>query len=287
MVYLILCILSSSSIAVIFKIRDRLQIPLLPIIVLNYLAATILGFSLIEIELSVEEISRSDWIYSGLFVGILLIVGFWLIGYSTEKVGLAITTVSSKMSVAIPIIFSILYFGEDTDLIKIFGIVAALISIVLTVFKKNNKNTDLRMIWLPVFLFAAIGVIDSLVKYSQEYLSDDEIPVFTMLTFGIAFISGIFIALLKKSKFSDYIKPKVLITGTILGLANFGSMYFLILALEKSNLDSSVVFGINNVSIISLSAFLAYILFNEKLRAINWIGIFLSLIAVLLLSNIL
>jgi hypothetical protein len=66
MLFLLLSILSSTTIALIFKIRDRLNIPLLPVIVINYLAATALGYGLSDIDISLEEIGESEWLFSGI-----------------------------------------------------------------------------------------------------------------------------------------------------------------------------------------------------------------------------
>jgi len=122
MQYLLLSILSSTAIAVIFKIQDRVKIKLFPVIVLNYITATVLGYSLTTIDISSLQIIQSDWIISGVLIGFFLIAGFYLIGYSTQKVGIAITTVSSKMSVVIPILFSMFYFNESKDAVKFIGI---------------------------------------------------------------------------------------------------------------------------------------------------------------------
>ncbi len=284
--YLLLSILSSTAIAVIFKIQDRIKIKLFPVIVLNYFTATILGYSLSDIDLSFNEILQSDWIVSGILIGVFLIAGFYLIGYSTQKVGIAITTVSGKMSVVIPILFSMIYFNETKNFVKFFGIILALFAIIFSVYKKKKQRTDLKFIWIPVLLFFVIGIIDSFVKYSQSNLDDKTIPLFTMITFGIAGLAGIIGSLINTTKFIDFFNYKTLTVGILLGLVNYGSMYFLILSLAKSNLDSSVVFGINNVGIISLSILFAFFIFKEHLRLINWIGIAVSVIAILILSDL-
>ena len=60
------------------------------------------------------------------------------------------------------------------------------ISGIQEVYKKKKQRTDLKFIWIPVLLFFVIGIIDSLVKYSQSNLDEKTIPLFTMITFGIA-----------------------------------------------------------------------------------------------------
>ncbi len=284
--FLILSILSSTFIAVIFKITDKIKIRLLPVIVINYLTATLLGYILSDTEFSINEIYQSDWFYGGLIIGVFLIAGFYLIGYSTQKTGIAITTISNKMSVVIPILFSMFYYNESKDSIKFIGILLALLAIILSVHKKNRQKTDYKLVWLPILLFIVLGIIDSLIKYSQTSLNNETLALFTILSFGTAGITGIIAAFFNKTKIVHFFHLKTILSGILLGTANFGSMYFIILALNNSGLDSSIVFGINNVSIISLSILIAFLIFKEQLKPINWVGIFLSILSVVVLSRI-
>jgi len=62
------------------------------------------------------------------------------------------------------------------------------------------------------------------------------------------------------------------------------SIYFLLQTFEHGNMDSSVVFPINNMSIVVFSAILAFVFFKEKLSLINWLGICASLLAIGIIS---
>jgi multidrug transporter EmrE-like cation transporter len=70
-----------------------------------------------------------------------------------------------------------------------------------------------------------------------------------------------------------------LLLGFLLGAANFGSLYFIIKALNKSNLDSSLVFALNNMSVVALTTILGTLLFKERLNKINFVGIALAIIS--------
>ncbi len=68
MIFLLLSILSSTTIAVIFKLMAGKSIELLPVIVINYFAALIAGLLLFDGELSVQYILQSTWIYISIFI---------------------------------------------------------------------------------------------------------------------------------------------------------------------------------------------------------------------------
>lgn len=285
MFYLLLSILSSTLILIIFKSLERFKIRIFNVIVINYIAASISGLFLYKTPISISEISTAPWLINSIILGIMLIILFYTIGLSSQKAGITITSIASKVSVIIPVLFSILYYSETITWIKILAIILGLTSIVLLVFK--NKGFQIKNIILPALLFFGIGVLDSIIKYSQAtYLDENTYSIFSGMSFTFAGIIGISLSFFNKNVLYDFAKIKVWITGIILGLANFGSMYFLLIALNKSGLDSSVVFSINNLSIVMLSVIAAISIFKEKVSVLNWIGIILSLISLFVLTNL-
>lgn len=286
MIYLILCIISSTLIFVIFKIAGIKKIDNYSLITINYFVATMLGFSLGGIP----KLGNYDsgWFIMALITGILFILIFVVMAVTTQKSGMAVSTIASKMSVAVPISFSILVFNETVSLFKIFSILIALVAVLLTIYRKNSgKAFNTAAFLLPVILFLGTGTIDSLVKYSQEkYVTMDDSIQFSSVLFAISAITGLIILLFRPDSLRSVVKPRVLTLGLILGVINFGSLYGLINALGSDIFESSVLFGINNICIVMLSVILALILFRERLQPINKVGIVLSVIAIILLSTV-
>ena len=284
MIYLLLSILSSTAIAVIFKLMDRQKVALLPVIVLNYFSAFAAGFLLFKGTPSLAYILNSDWLYIAIVIGSLLIIGFYLIGYTTQKAGIAITTIANKMSVIIPISFSIFYFAEPMSFLKAIGIVLALISVLLAVYKKKQVEKS-RFSLLPIIMFLVVGIIDATVKLAQHsYVSEEDVSLFTSLSFGLAGIIGITSMAIQNKQWRSFTSSRVWIYGILIGLANFGSIYFLILALNHSALDSSIVYGVNNMGIILISIGLAVAFFTERLSKLNLLGVIFALISIAILT---
>jgi uncharacterized membrane protein len=61
-------------------------------------------------------------------------------------------------------------------------------------------------------------------------------------------------------------------------------MFFIIKALNSKILEPSALFPINNLSILTLATIISVIVFKEKLSKKNWLGIALSLMAILILG---
>ena len=106
------------------------------------------------------------------------------------------------------------------------------------------------------------------------------------MVFGTSFLIGLLVVLASLKKQIRHFKPAVLIYGTILGMANFGSLFFLISALNHSGLESSVVFPLNNIGVVILSVSLAIIIFQEKISRMRLAGILISVLAIILLIGI-
>lgn len=291
MIFLIFSILSSAAIYVIFKYIDRIKIASFDVIIINYITASILGLLLSDTQADIFPIYQNQWFPSAVLIGVLFIVMFVVIARSSQIVGIAITTVSNKMSVIIPITFSILIDPLDKlTHLKAAGIILAILAVFLSIYQKRKVEFDPRNIYLPIILFLGMGIVDSIVKYAQQYyVNDDVLPLFTVILFIMAAIAGLVTKLLRKTPFQALINPKVLMWGILLGISNYGSLYFIIKALNYKDtfgghIDGSVVFGINNLGIIALSVIIGLLVFKEKILKINWVGIIISFIAIYILS---
>ncbi len=289
--FLILCILSSTSIFVIFKFLDRQGIPSFPVIVLNYLTASILGFVINPGGIKFHVIKEAQWLPISTIIGILFIIMFFLIAFSSRKTGISITTVASKMSVIFPILFSLLIDTSDQlTPVKTVAIFTALTGVAFTVFKPKKGFIDPSVIYIPLILFFGMGVVDSLVKFAQyKFVGESDTALFSAVLFLNAFLSGLIVLLFFPKYHRNFSKPNIWAWGVLLGAVNFGSIFFLVRALNfisssGSKIDSSIIFGVNNIGVVALSVLLGLLIFREKLRVINWLGILLSAVALFLFT---
>jgi len=194
MLFLILSILSSSLVFIVFKFINQQKISILSTIIINYIVACSAGFFLnSSVHLNKQLFSQS-WIYVSIILGILFITGLFIIGKSTQKAGVTITTLASKISVVFPITLSIWIDNTSLSTLNFFGIILTLIAVFLALYKKTDKKIDLSLVQLPLLLFLGIGVIDSLLKIAQvKFITNDLNPIFSAFTFGFAGIAGLII----------------------------------------------------------------------------------------------
>ncbi len=286
MIWLLLSILCSTLIFVNFKLFSRYQVSNLQAIVINYFVAFSVGLLSDGFEMHPGELTGKPWFFSILILGFLFIFLFQLMAVVSQKFGIAAVSVTVKMSLVIPVTFAIWYYGENLGLLKVVGIIAALAAVYLATRKPIKTKAHPAYIFLPIILFAGSGFLDAFLKYNQhELVLPADHSYFASLIFLTAGILGTIMFFIQLLRGAERPHWRNLLAGITLGIPNYGSIYFLLLALEVRGLESSVIFPINNVGIVALSVITGWLLFREHLSRINKIGVALAVIAIVLIAH--
>lgn len=286
MIALIFSVISSTLIYVAFKTFPKYEINTLNALIFNYFTAFTLGYSIQSTPVKLLEITDIPWFIPAACLGVLFIVIFYLMVMTTQKHGMSVVSVASKMSLSIPVIFVIFYYGEAISFLKILGILVALFSVYLVSAKSNDGlSVKTSALFLPFGVFLGSGVIESSIKVLQnDFVPQVETPVFSASIFLFAALTGTLIFIVRFFRTKKLFNVKDLMGGICLGIPNYFSIYFLIEALRNPDLDSSIVFVINNVSIVVLSTFVGILLFKEHLFKKNKMGIALAILSIVLVA---
>ncbi|GAA4274635.1 DMT family transporter [Aquimarina gracilis] len=286
MIYLILSILASSLIFIIFKLFSKYNVDTLQAIIVNYVVAFISGIIAYTEPVEITTITKQGWFYGAMVLGIIFISVFNLMAITTQRNGLSVAAVATKMSLAIPIIFGIIVYKESTGILKMTGIIIALAAVYLTSMKTGEGvSITKKTLIFPLLVFIGSGIIDTSLKYFEtHHVSKNDVPIFSATIFGFAAIVGLFTLLYKRITGTLKISLKNIIAGIGLGVPNYFSIYFLIKALRHDNMDSSTVFTINNVAILLVSTLAGILFFKENLTLKNWIGIILAILSIVLVA---
>ena len=267
MIYLLLSIIASTIIFIIFKLFEKFNINILQAIVVNYCIAFTTGILAYKGTITISQLPNLDWFYYTLVLGALFIIVFNLMAITTQRSGLSVVSVATKMSVVIPVLFGLLYYNENLGAIKLFGIGIALIAVYLTSNKSDQRTViNRKLIVLPILVFVGSGIIDTSIKFLEDaYVANNDVPLFSAIIFLAAAIIGFIIIIIQVMSGSFKFEFKNVIAGICLGVPNYFSIYFLVKTLRSDILESSGIFAINNVSIVTLSTFAGIFLFKEKL----------------------
>jgi len=270
-----------------FSAFSHHNIPTFQAIVVNYLVCVLTGILFLGNVDFVSQISLDQpWVIIGLGLGVVFIGTFYLMALTTQRLGVTVASVATKMSLVIPVVISLFVLNiASRELIAFnyIGIVLALVAILLSSIKKK-KSPDIKIgiftLFMPALVFIFGGVIDTSINFtSHKYLAADNEGVFPIVIFFSALCIGIVILMVKRPK----INIKSVIGGTLLGIINYFSIYFLVKSLGAFGNDGAIVYPVINIGIILLSSLASVILFKEHLSRINKLGLAMSIVAVLLI----
>lgn len=285
MIDLALSVLCSSLIFVIFKLFANYGVNTLLAIVTNYIVACICGLVFTPQSISLLQLGTQSWFLGAILLGVLFILVFNVMARSSQINGVGVTSVATKMSLVIPVLFAVLYYGDLLSLFQITGILLALAAVYLASIPKNGLTMQKAHLWLPLMVFLGSGIIDTDIKFFQEsFLEDHEYPIFSSTVFGSAAFSGVLFLGAKNIKKVHPLEFKSIMGGIFLGIPNYFSIFFLLRALNNDSLNSASVFTINNVAIVLFSTLLGILLFKEHLNPKNWFGVGLAIISIVLVA---
>jgi drug/metabolite transporter (DMT)-like permease len=289
MIWLTLSILSSASLLLFFKVFEKYRIDTFHAIVVNYFACVLVGLPLVN-DFEINTDNGTGWIPLAMMLGTIFISLFFLIGQTTQKMGVSVATVSMKLGYIFPILLAFTVYNETITFIKITGIVLTLLAVVLTSIKKkeNIQVSSSMMIILPAIIFFGSGLCDSVVQYTEKiYFKNGGFEMFNILIFTTAFLIGLTASIYKwKKNGKSGFDLKTIIGGMLLGIPNYFSIYFLFKALNVERFESSVVFPINNIGIVLTSTILSVMLFREKLSMLNLIGFSFAIVSIVIMSPV-
>lgn len=293
MLYLFLAVACSAALGFIFKLFPRFSIDGFQAIVFNYFVCVLCGWvHLGSFPINIEN-SEKAWFPYALILGFVFISGFNCAALTVRYFGVTISQIMQRMSILMTVPFALLVYGESGGLGKITGFVLALGSIVLVNWPSGEstniiagKNDKLKHpVWIPFLTWALAGVIEILfIRVQKEGLADTNDPAFICNVFGTAGAVGFLLAMVGWFRGRMDFSWRNVVAGVVLGIPNYGSMLFLLMALG-SGLEGSLVFPLVNVSIIFVTTIGAVWLFQERLSRVNWLGIALALAAIGLIST--
>lgn len=284
MFYLLLVILLNTYIFAAFKLFPKYGINALQAISVNYMICVATGMLIHGSDVCTPCMTGEVWFKTAIYMGAYFIFLFNLISYATVKQGMALTTVSNKLSLVIPVVFSYWLYSEPMGAMKIIGILLAVPAVYLATYKDGKLQTGNLLLTLLVFV--ASGLMDTAIKYIQHTQLPNQAAQagFTIVTFAVAGALGTLIAIgriaLKKDRFAF----KNIIAGILLGIPNYFSIYYLIRLLDSDMLPSSSMIPVNNIGIVLTTTLVAIFLFKEAAGKQRVAGIILAIISIILIA---
>jgi len=291
MVALLLAILCTAGLLILFRGFPRARVNSLHAIALNYGVAAAWGWGFAGGYPAFEASAHLPWVLAGALGGLGFIFIFRLTATSTVEWGMATTSVASKLSLVIPSgILLALHPTDDPNALKIIGMTCAIPAVVLSSWPEPGAGPRGRW-WVPFALFLGGGAVDLLFAWygGEEHMTAPEHPyLFAALPFTTAFFTGLVVLGVERARSIRNTGSPVgwtrqdLIGGILLGTTNFGSLYFLLEAYARVDLDRSAIVPVLNLGVVVLSALTGWFFFSEHIRRTHAAGLALGLLSILL-----
>ena len=288
MVYLILSVVFSVLLLVNFRAHARFQVDTRIAILLNYPVCFLTAYFHQPSAIPFHWPSIGDT-FLLMFMGVGFVITFLLSGFSTQKNGMAPTSLANNISLVIPVLINLFILktgGELTALVAL-GLILSFAAIYFCSPQLTSTEGVKPVVGLLIAVFIAYGLTNTLFSYLNStltYFVGGTLPFIMMLLIGSMGSSAIVLIWKSVNGTLNWNRNSVL-AAIPLGLPNFFSFYFLLKALDAYQNNAAVVLTMYNLSVILLSALSAYVFFKERLTAKQWIGILLGCIGIVLLIN--
>jgi len=286
MTLLIFCVIVNAFIGVVFKYFDQFKVDTFSAIVVNYWVCVLTG-SIVLGEFPVRSsLLSAPWLPYAILLSVAFITTFTLMALTVQGFGIVVATIFQKMSLLAPALLGIYLYQESAGGMKLTGIIMAIVSIfVITKSDAEPTTNPQYRKWLyPILVLLGSCIIDFVLYYVNKHQILDSGDIrFVITLFFCAGVIGTTVLLYRLAMGHTKMSSKTLIAGVGLGIPNFFSIYLLVQVLSQG-LDGSVVFPINNVGILAVSAVLGMIFFGEKLGLTKAGGLLMAIAAIVLIS---
>lgn len=287
MTNLLLAILCSTTNILLFRFFDKYNIPAFQAIAFNYLICVLMGFLTLETGFGPETF-QENWLGFAFILGAIFVYSFYLIALVTQRNGVAIAAVSTKLALVIPVISAFFLYDEQVTSYKIIGIVLAIVAVFFTSSKQGEEGKiNYKYLILPLFLWLIDGSTTTLFGWVEDArVKEGQNALFLIFVFGTAGINGLFLLAMNyfRNPQENKVEIRGMLGGFLLGIPNYGSCYFLMNALSDASLEKTTVFTVASIGVVVLSSFMAYLLFKERLSTMNLVGIGLAVCSIFLMS---
>jgi drug/metabolite transporter (DMT)-like permease len=284
MIYLLLSILTSVIVVAYFKLFDKYNVNTFEAIVVNYLVCATMGNLLAETPGITTAFWNEDWFKYTLILGFLFISVFYSIAQTAQKIGVSVSMVAAKLSVAIPVIFALFIHNETLGVLKVAGILVSLVAVYFISQNSSSKNNNASLWYLPLYVFLGSGLIDTILNHiNKTYIPPFNTNHILSFVFLTAFVLGALLLVYQLVSAKKMLSIKSIGWGIALGIPNYMCMYFLLKTLGAFT-EASIVLPINNIGIVMASTLTGVFVFKEHLSTFNKIGLMLAIASIVILS---
>jgi drug/metabolite transporter (DMT)-like permease len=302
MLYLLLAIGCSASIALIFRVSETRDMNRYAVTTANYVTACITAVATLVVDgrslpsiggiidslpqLAGAVAGRADlltgsasqaWaVCVGLVAGVFFFLAFVYYQISVRNHGVSLPGAFAKLGILVPMSLSLVLWQEMPRTIQWLGIALAVGSIVLVNRPADRLRRGLKASLLLLFAFGGLAEFSNKVFQRHGLLEDK--AIFLLMTFFVAFVLSLVVTVRKGLP----VRRRDILTGVAVGLPNLFSSYFLIEALDR--IPAAAVFPAYGAGTILVITLFGAVFMGERLTGRDRAVVALAVLSIVLIN---
>lgn len=266
MILIFLAALSSVGVSVLLKRYAPIHI--LPVLVWNYLVATLLCFLWFK-----PQFSQSVVWWLIIACAVLLPSIFYLLAQSLKHAGLVKTEIAQRLSVVVSLSAAYFIFNDHFSDTKLLGIGLGVLSIIGLVSKKEKQTLTQKGILALICVWLGYALVDVLLKYNSS-LGQNFSASLNLIFLGAFILTLLSTFVKRQSLFNKH----TFSLGISVGVLNFLNIALYVMA-HRVNAPSTV-FLTMNLSVVLIGTLLGVVYFKEKLTPIMGVSLIFACSAI-------
>lgn len=277
MVYLLLSILSSASVSVVMRFSTGRVKGNISMLSMNYLMCLLLACLFNgsgDLFPAVSGLPAA--IGMGIVHGMLYLISFVSLQRNVARNGVVLSATFMKLGLLVPMAVSIFFFRELPSVLQIIGFCIAIGAILLINLKKDHSAVQSPL--GLVMLLLTGGAADAMSKVFEQLGDPALSEQFLVYTFAVALLLCVCLMLRKRQQ----IGISEVGFGLLIGIPNFFSARFLLLALE--HVPAVITYPTYSVATILVVTAVGVLCFRERLEKRQWTALVMILAALICLN---
>lgn len=276
MLALLIAIVCTTSFSLILRGTQRAGQDQFAVMAINYLVASAAGLACAGLRTHPSPLT----LQIGVIGGVTFITTYVVIIHSMDVKGVAVANAITRLSVVIPVLATILIWGERPTSIQAVGAVLALGAMPLLSLDKGNGGGGLTRKQVPLLI--ALFVTNGGCLLTSKWFHSTGLSAERPLYFAILFGTAALVSLLCWGVWSRRCGWREVAGGVPLGLVNYATGIAVICALDR--LPGAVVFPVFAAAGLAFTAGLATWLWREAPGRLGQAGLAVALLAVALIN---
>lgn len=284
MLYLILAVICSASMAIALKFFQHQEGNRYSIIIGNYLTCVLIAFIMLPDKTLVFR-GETATVLCGLAGGFFFVAALIAMQNSIRVNGAILTTAFSRLGLLVPLAVSFFLFGDRPGLEQIIGIILVLLALWLLRDEEgesmsgSGESGSLVLLLLTLLFF---GAGDSISKVFENVGSRQQDSLLFFYLFLTAGVLTALLAFLEYRRTGKGIRIREMAAGIAVGIPNYFASSFLLQAVVR--LPAFFAYPANSTGTILLVMAVSALFFGERPGKRQWMGILCILAALVCLS---